>query len=49
MSADLARGGARRILALIVVEFISLVTVCGDNSVSPGVVAGNKPLAKMWA
>ena len=42
-------GGARRILALIVVEFIALVTVCGDNSVSRRVVAGNKPLAEMWA
>jgi hypothetical protein len=49
ISADLARGGARRILALIVVESIALVTICGDNSVSPRVVAANKPSAKMWA
>jgi hypothetical protein len=47
MSADLARGGARRILALIMGEFISLVTICGDNVASQRVVAGNKPLAKM--
>jgi hypothetical protein len=49
MSADLARGGARRILALIMGGFISLVTICGDNSVCQRVVAGNKPLGKMSA
>lgn len=47
-SAD-RRGGARRILGLIVVAFISLVIVCGDNSVSQRVVAGNKPLVEMPA
>jgi hypothetical protein len=47
MSADRARGVARRILALIVVEFISLVTVCGDNSVSRRVVAENKLVVEM--
>jgi hypothetical protein len=47
MSADRARGVARRILALIVVEFISLVTVCGDNSVPQRVVGGNKLVVEM--
>jgi hypothetical protein len=47
MSADLACGFARQILALIVVEFIALVTVCGDNAGSQRVVAGNKQSARM--